>query len=131
MTKAEIEQIDRLVEKLDISIAEARDIVASDKIIDKGGRTDFDLSKEAEKQAKKWANTGTRKAPTVFKFDQKQKKANPTKEGIISILAESLKNCGLEIENLEIPNKGKLITFTLGGNNFKLDLVQQRAKKGG
>jgi DNA-directed RNA polymerase subunit F len=126
----EAEKIDHLVETLDISIAEAKDIIEQDKVIDKGGRTYFDLSKEAEKMAKKFANVGTRKAPTVYKFDKKEnRKANPTKEGIIEILAESLRNCGLAIENLEIPNKGKLITFSLGGNSFKLDLIQQRAKK--
>lgn len=129
MTKAELEQIDKLVEKLDISIAEAKDIIASDKLIDGGGRTDFDLSKEEEKQAKKWANVGTRKAPTIYKFDQKQKKANPTKEGIIVILAEALGSCGLDIQNLEIPNKGKLITFDFAGNKFEVDLKQKRVKK--
>lgn len=122
-------ELDLLVEKLGISLAEAKDIKEKDKIIDRGGRTEFDLSKEQEKMAKKFANTGTRKTPTVYKFDQKQKKANPTKEGIITILAESLKSCGLTIENLEIPNKGKLITFTLDGNNFEIDLKQKRAKK--
>lgn len=122
-------ELDLLVEKLGISLAEAKDIKEKDKVIDRGGRTEFDLSKEQEKMAKKFANTGTRKTPTVYKFDQKQKKANPTKEGIIAILAESLKNCGLTIENLEIPNKGKLITFTLDGNNFEIDLKQKRAKK--
>ena len=122
-------ELDLLVEKLGISLAEAKDIKEKDKIIDRGGRTEFDLSKEQEKMAKKFANTGTRKTPTVYKFDQKQKKANPTKEGIIAILAESLKSCGLTIENLEIPNKGKLITFTLDGNNFEIDLKQKRAKK--
>lgn len=134
LTASEQKAVDNLIDKLGLSIAEAVDVIQKDKIIDKGGRTEFDLSKEQEKQAKKFANAGTRKTPVAYKWntaDKPKTKANPTKEGIISIIAESLKNCGLEIENLEIPNKGKLITFTLGGNNFKLDLVQQRAKKGG
>ena len=127
---SEQKRIDELVDKLGCSIAEAKDIIATDKIIDKGGRTAYDLSKEDEKIAKKWANAGVRKQPTVYKFDKKStKKANPTKEGIISLLAECLKDCELNIENLEIPNSGKLITFSLDGNNFELDLKQKRAKK--
>jgi hypothetical protein len=126
----ETEKIDHLVETLDISIAEAKDIIEQDKVIDKDGRTYFDLSKEAEKMAKKFANVGTRKAPTVYKFDKKDnRKANPTKEGIIEVLAESLRNCGLDIKNLEIPNKGKTILFSLGEANFEIDLKQKRAKK--
>ena len=95
MTEKEKAHIDHLVDTLGCSLAEAIDIVEKDKIIDKGGRTEFDLSKEAEKMAKKFANVGTRKAPTVYKFDKKEnRKANPTKEGIIEVLAETLRNCG-------------------------------------
>lgn len=130
MTEKEKKHIDHLVDTLGCSLAEAIDIVEKDKIIDKGGRTEFDLSKEAEKMAKKFANVGTRKAPTVYKFEKKEnRKANPTKEGIIEVLAESLRNCGLDIKNLEIPNKGKTILFSLGEANFEIDLKQKRAKK--
>ena len=64
-------KIDELVDTLGCSIAEAKDIIEQDKIIDKGGRTYFDLSKEEEKQAKKWGNVTTKK-PTVYKFEKKK-----------------------------------------------------------
>lgn len=54
-------------------------------------------------------------------------KENPIKEKIISTLAESLKT--LEVDNLTIENKAKLITFTYNGEEFKIDLVQKRKKK--
>lgn len=57
---------------------------------------------------------------------ERVKKENPTKEMIISELAAFLPKFA---ENVEIVNAGKLITFTLGENTFKLDLVQQRKKK--
>lgn len=71
---------------------------------------------------------------SAFVYDKKKektqkervKKENPTKEGIISRLAEVLSEF---TENVNIENPGKLITFTLDGKNFKLDLVQSRAKK--
>lgn len=54
-------------------------------------------------------------------------KADPTKEGIISAIAEILPN--LNAENVVIANKGKLITFTIGADNYKLDLIRQRPPK--
>ena len=127
MTKQE----QKIMEKLGCSLDEARDVIATDKAIDRGERVYFDLSKEQEKLAKKWAHTGTKqKKPTAYKFDKRQTtKPNPTKEGIISLLAETLRTCDLEITNVEIVNKGKLISFTLGDNNFELDLKQKRKPK--
>lgn len=58
---------------------------------------------------------------------ERVQKENPTKELIIAKVAEMLQN--LQVDNLNIENKAKLITFTLNGNDFKLDLVQKRAKK--
>ena len=122
-------KIDELIDKLGCSIAEAKDIIEQDKIIDKGGRTYFDLSKEEEKQAKKWGNVTTKK-PTVYKFEKKKTaKENPTKEGIINIIHTALAESGLEISNLEIVNKGKIITFSLDEKEFKIDLTQKRAAK--
>lgn len=54
-------------------------------------------------------------------------KADPTKEGIISAIAEMLPT--LNAENVVIANKGKLITFTIGEDNYKLDLIRQRPPK--
>lgn len=67
-----------------------------------------------------------RAVPTKKTQRERVKKENPTKEMIISKLAEFLPEFA---ENVEIVNAGKLITFTLGENTFKLDLVQQRKKK--
>ena len=55
-------------------------------------------------------------------------KADPTKEGIISAIAEMLPT--LNAENVVIANKGKLITYTIGEDNYKLDLIRQRPPKG-
>jgi hypothetical protein len=57
---------------------------------------------------------------------ERVKKDDPTKEGIISAIAELLNDLA---ENVEIVNKGKLITFKMGEENFKLDLIRQRPPK--
>lgn len=54
------------------------------------------------------------------------RKENPTKEMIISEVAALLKGLA---ENVTIENTAKIITFTLDGNSYKLDLIQRRAKK--
>ena len=53
-------------------------------------------------------------------------KDDPTKENIISCIKALLEEKGCE--KVEILNKTKLISFTLGGDTFKLDLIRQRNK---
>ena len=54
------------------------------------------------------------------------RKENPTKEMIISEIAKLLPNFA---ENVVVENAGKLITFSIGEEEFKIDLVQKRKKK--
>lgn len=58
---------------------------------------------------------------------ERVKKADPTKEGIIAAIAELLPS--LNAENVEIANAGKIITFTIGADKYKLDLIRNRAPK--
>jgi hypothetical protein len=66
---------------------------------------------------------------TEKKKTQKErvKKENPTKEMIIAEIAKILPNFAT---NIIVENAGKLITFSIGNDDFKLDLVQKRKKKG-
>ena len=75
-------QVERIMRNLKCSRAEAEDILAEDKKIDRGERVDFDLDPQAEKAAKKYANAGTR----TTKSEKSARKApeNPTKEGVIT-----------------------------------------------
>ena len=54
-------------------------------------------------------------------------KENPTKELIIKTIANALQN--LDISNLNIENKAKIVTFSLNNEDFKVDLVQKRKPK--
>lgn len=119
-------QKEKLIRTLGCTEEEALDIIASDKAIDQGKRVEFDLDPEREKMAKKMANAGTKK-PTVYKFDTKDKKRkeNPTKAGIIQYLFE----CLTDYDNVVIGNKERQITFSTGGENYELTLVQKRKPK--
>lgn len=69
------------------------------------------------------------KAEKPKKKTQKERvqKENPTKELIIQTIAETLQK--LDISNLNIENKAKIITFSMNNENFKIDLIQKRKKK--
>ena len=67
------------------------------------------------------------KAYTPKTQRERVKKADPTKEGVIAAIAELLPT--LNAENVEITNAGKIITFTISGDKYKLDLIRQRPPK--
>ena len=55
-------------------------------------------------------------------------KENPTKEMIISEIAKCIEAIN-GTANMVIENKGKLITFELNNESFKIDLIQRRKPK--
>ena len=54
-------------------------------------------------------------------------KEDKVKEAIIQAVADLLPS--LEATNVVVEKKGKLITFTVGEDKFKLDLIRQRPPK--
>lgn len=123
-------QVQRIMEGLKVSEAEAKAILAEDKQIDRGERMDFDLSPEKEKIAKKYAKSGTRK-PTVYNFNARKRKPNLTKSGIIEELFDFLQKSEVNTyTEVEITNKERQIAFTCGENKYELTLVQKRKPKG-
>ena len=55
-------------------------------------------------------------------------KENPTKEMIISEIAKCIEAID-GTTNVVVENKGKLITFELNNESFKIDLIQKRKPK--
>ena len=104
---------------------EAKQIIADDKAIDRGERMAFDLSKEEEKQAMKYANTGTRK--TSETKTERKRKENPTKGAVITEIAKFLAENGYEMVN--VTNAERQIAFKIGENDYELTLVQKRKPK--
>jgi hypothetical protein len=123
-------QIENIMVNLKCTREEAEDVMKWDKVIDQGGRTPYDLDPEAEKMAKKMANVRERKKPTVYDFKQRERKANPTKGGIISELHKFLVEMSeFATESVEITNKERQIAFKIGEDAFELTLVQKRKPK--
>lgn len=122
---AEQTQVERIMNGLKCSKEEALEILECDKAIDRGERMPFDLDPETEKQAKKFANVGTR--ATDGKKTERKRKENPTKATIISEIARFLTEN--DYENVEITNKERQIALKSGENSFELTLVQKRKPK--
>lgn len=83
-----------------------------------------ELDKQAKGKVKLVASADKPKKKTQKERVQKE---NPTKELIIKTIAEALQK--LDISDLNIENKAKIITFSMNNENFKVDLVQKRKEK--
>ena len=118
-------QLERIMRNLKCSKEEAEQILADDKAIDRGERMSFDLSKEDEKKAMKYANTGTRK--TAEAKTERKRKENPTKGAVITEIAKFLVENGYEMVN--VTNPERQIAFKIGENDYELTLVQKRKPK--
>ena len=130
MTKKELEYeqtIEKHIKLLGCTREEAIDIIETDKIIDKGGRTQYDLSKEEEKLAMKISGVSERKAKSADNKRGKVRAENPAKADLIKFLFESLTE--YDCQNLNITNKERQLAFSVGDNDYELTLVQKRKKK--
>lgn len=129
MTK-ESEQLHRIMSNLQCTEQEARDILAYDKAVEKGEKTEYDLPQEKLEVARKFAHTGTRKNPTVYKFTKRERKPNATKAGIITELFKFLtENSDFATESVTILNKERMIGFKIGEESYEITLVQKRKPK--
>jgi hypothetical protein len=131
MTPTEKAKVEKIMRLLQCTEEEALDVIETDKIIDKGGRTKYDLTKEQEKVAKKMSAVKDRKAKDTENNKRGKVRAeNPTKSGIISNLAEFLTEMSnFQCENVRITNKERQIAFHCGENDYELTLVQKRKPK--
>lgn len=119
-------EVSKLQAQLKISRAEAVDLWLFDN----------DYIKNEEEQALTAKAKKNRITATIHeaRAEVKQKtqrervvKEDKVKEAIIQAVADMLPN--LQAENVVIEKKGKLITFTVGKDKFKFDLIRQRPPK--
>ena len=124
MVKITQKEIDNLMKTLELTEQEAIETWLDDN--------DYTTNEQVEELTKKAKANGTTKIGARVNVENKkverERKENPTKALIIDQLWQKLAEIE-HISNLKIENKEKLITFSLNGNDYKLDLVQKRAKK--
>ena len=124
------EKVKEIMRLLDCTEEEALDVIRTDEIIDKGGRTEYDLPIAEEKAALKIGRIDERKAKLADNKRGKVRAKNPTKRGIIAEIAEFLtEKSQFACENVEITNKERQIAFKIGENAYEITLVQKRKPK--
>lgn len=121
-----MEEINKQMRLLKLSKDEAIQMYLEDE-----GYLENEEQEALERKAKENRITATiHQAKAEYKEKtqrERVKKDDPTKEGIIKAIAEMLPS--VNAENVEIVNAGKLITFTIGTDKYKLDLIRQRPPK--
>ena len=121
-------QKEKIMRLLNCSEEEAEDVIQTDRAIDKGEKTPYDLSPEAEKIAKKFAHTQSKATKT--RTESATRKSNPTKAGIIAELALFLeKSAQFAADNVAITNAERIIAFEVEGQKYEITLTAKRAPK--
>ena len=117
MGSASSPQIQQIMKTLQISEAEAKEVLDYDRRIDAGEKLG-ELSAEQKKVAHVMTITRTK---TSYKFQQRERKANAAKQEIIAALAQTLENQGAE--KLEIANAEREFSFLLDNVKYKISLL--------
>lgn len=123
MSKRE-DNIQKLMKLRGYDYETAKQIVLDDEAVDKGEPLPWDLTPE-QKKVQKQARQADRE---VGKTEKRAKtvKENPQKAQLIADLAKFLEQ---NVENVEILNKERQISFDFGEEKYELTLVQKRKPK--
>lgn len=119
MTKAEKMQMQRIMENLDCDEETAKEIMETDKRIDKGEKL-FELPEELKQGAKKARMSGNTKGYTKT---NREKKADPEKGKLIGDLLDGIGYA----ENVKIVNREREFTFEYKGRKYKVVLSCPRS----
>ena len=120
------DQIQKLMKTLDISEAEAKEILAYDDDVDKGKKTEFDLTPEQEKDTRKYRQADRK--PTVYDFKTKrERKPDLEKQQIIAEIADFLSE--KDDYDVSIVKKEREISLIIGSNNYSITLTKHRPPK--
>lgn len=120
------EEIDKLVDTWKISINEACEMWLSDN-----DKIKNETVEEMTKKATKNAITQTIHGAKGEKKERKprEKKENPLKRTIISVLFNAIADNLVEENKIDVENAEKYINFTINDRHFTINLVEHREKK--
>ena len=118
------EKVKQLMDALQCSEEEARQLIADDEAIDKGEKL-FELSAEEKKVAKAMVSTGTKKRTTTT--TKRERKPDDEKQEIISKIADFLSAC--DGYDVEVIKKEREISLLIGANDYSITLTKHRPPK--
>lgn len=122
-----MDNIQELMELLQCTEEQAKQIIESDKQVDKMTvrECESDLTQEQKASAKK-ARQGDRK-PTVYNFNTRERKADLDKAHLIHLLADCLGMVTKSEEDLVVTKAERQIDFVYNGRKFRVVLSAPRS----
>ena len=115
-------QKEKIMRILDVSAAEADEIMAYDKAVDQGKPTKYDLSKEQEKEVRKYRQADRK--PFVPNLQKRERKANEPKRELIEIVKQALENAG--ISDISVTNVERQLDFSMDNVKYRIVLSAPR-----
>ena len=123
-------QLENLM-KLGMSEAEAREVLAADKAIDRGEKMPFDLPKDKEKATRQYRQADRAK-PFIPDLKPRERKPNEDKRFLISALVWALttdiEQAGdnVNADDVVVTNPERQIDFTYNGTRYRIVLSAPR-----
>ena len=115
---------EELAKTLKISIPEAKEVLETDKRIDRGEKL-FELPPELEAGAKK-ARRADRKQPVAVR---RQRKPDEAKRDLIQYLEDKLEDAhhyDMDLDDITITNPERELEFIYNGVRYRLTLMRPR-----
>lgn len=117
-------QLENLM-KLGMSEAEAREVLAADKAIDRGEKMPFDLPKDKEKATRQYRQADRAK-PFIPDLKPRERKPNEDKRELIAAIEEMLTYSDIQAESVTITNPERQIDFEFRGTRYRVVLSAPR-----
>lgn len=117
------EMVANIMTALAVSEEEAKNIIATDKLIDQGADP-FPLTAE-QKEVEKQMRRG-HKALIAYKFQKRERKPNEAKRYLIDAIEEMLQYSDVQAEDVTIVNPERQIDFTFDGVRYRVVLSAPR-----
>lgn len=115
-------QKEKIMRILNVSAQEADEIMEYDKAVEQGKATPYDLTKEQEKEVRKYRQADRK--PFVPKFTKRERKANEPKRELIEIIKQALENTG--ISDISVTNVERQLDFSMENVKYRIVLSAPR-----
>ena len=121
-------------------LREQADCAWYDREVDKGHKTEHDLTPEQEKNVKAWRKglNGAKSQAAVDAYGKthvkRERKPNEVKRQVIALVAGFLEGLHHDdtapaVEGVSVSNPERTVDFTVGGKSYTLTLTEHRAPK--
>ena len=116
-------QKEKLMKNLGLTAAEAEEVLAYDRAVEKGQKTEYDLTKDQEKEVRKYRQADRTK-PFIPDLKPRERKANEPKRELIEIIKSALENAG--ISDISVTNVERQLDFSMENVKYRIVLSAPR-----